>query len=102
MFDTGIFIYPVATSAVPFGYRCYATKSTYNLALTDTPILDENWQQVLVLGLRKYIYTQRGLLTEASAADADYEKEISKMVDIIGDLQNYPFFRETPDLIQYQ
>ena len=47
IYDTEICIYPTVTTTTPFGFKIKATKDAPDLALTDTPLLDDNYHYLL-------------------------------------------------------
>ena len=102
MFDTGIEIYPIKNTNIQFWLKIAATKDAYDLALTDTPIIDDNWHYVMALGLRQYIFMQKWQHAEAQNARTEYQQEIERMKNTISDVQVEPFTRFTPNLPEFQ
>lgn len=102
MYDTGIFIYPVPFNDVPFGYRVYATKDPYDLGLSDTPIIDDNWHYVLALGMKPYVYAFKQQHQESQLARQEFYTEMENMLNTISDVQLTPFLRQNDPLTQFQ
>lgn len=97
MYDTEVNIYPAATSTTAFWLKIRATKDVPDLTLTDTPLLDDNYQYLLAFGLREYIYLSKWQLAEAANARQEYDNEVMKTLGIISDLQLEPYVYVLPN-----
>lgn len=59
MYDTGIEIFPIKNVDLTLSLRISVTKDVYDLALTDTSIIDDDWHYVIAKGIMPYIFQSK-------------------------------------------
>lgn len=102
VFDWSLYIYPTPLFSKTGGLTVHGTFIPRDMSLSDTPIIDPIYHQVIVLGIKKYLFSERGLYNEKQDATAEYERAKENMINTMNETTLSPVEKTFPSTNMYE
>lgn len=102
LFGDSFYVFPTPTESGNIDiYGIYAP-SDLTLTPDSTPDLDSSYHHLISIGMKRYIFAERGLYNEKDNASAEFEREKEKMINTMNERVLSPIEKEQPNTSMFE